>query len=104
MTRSAIVAEDAQQDIRDIRRWYFARGGTSLDARFADSIQRALGWIELFPELGRVVHGSMRRLLLKSFPYMLLYEVEEQALVVHRCIHLSSDPMRWRAVEESRDA
>jgi hypothetical protein len=34
--------------------------------------------------------------LTAPFPYLLLYEVAEHEVVVHRCIHAHRDPVSWR--------
>ncbi len=96
MTRSAVVAEDAQIDVREARRWYESEDGPRLDARFARAVAASLILVERFPQIHPEVHGHLRRALVKPFPYMLLYEIEDHELVVHRCIHVSRDPMRWR--------
>ena len=98
MTRSALVAEDAQRDIREARRWYYSRDGAALDARFVLALDVTLTRITQFPEIAPSVHAAIRRALLKPFPYVLLYEARESVLVVHRCIHAHRDPIRWRSV------
>lgn len=96
MKRSAVVAEDAQSDIREARRWYESLGSPGLDARFVHAVAASLTRLERFPEIHPKVHGHMRRALMKPFPYMLLYEIANHELVVHRCLHMSRDPMQWR--------
>lgn len=96
MTRSAVVAEDAQHDIREIRRWDRDQGGIALDSRFVAAFERCVAQLEHFPEIGPPIHESQRRAFLWPFPYMLLYEIVESGLVVHRCLHLHRDPRRWR--------
>ena len=96
MTRSAVVAEDAQNDIREARRWYESEGGPRLDARFVRAVEASLARMERFPQIHPEVHGHLRRALVKPFPYMLLYEIEDLELVVHRGIHVSRDPPQWR--------
>jgi plasmid stabilization system protein ParE len=96
VTRSAVVAEDAQIDILEARRWYESEGGPRLDARFVQAVAASLTRVQRFPQIHPEVHGHLRRALVKPFPYMLLYEIEDLELVVPRCIPVSRDPMRWR--------
>jgi plasmid stabilization system protein ParE len=90
------MAEDAQSDIREARRWYESEGGSRLDARFVQAVAASLILVERFPQIHPEVHGHLRRALVKPFPYMLLDEIEDLELVVHRGIHVSRDPPQWR--------
>ena len=40
--------------------------------------------VERFPQIHPEVYGHLRRALVEPFPYMLLQEIEDHELVVHR--------------------
>jgi len=43
------------------------------------------------------VHRNVRRALVRRFPYMLFFVVENDLLLVIACFHASRDPQRWQA-------
>jgi hypothetical protein len=44
-----------------------------------------------------VVHKSIRRALLRRFPYALMFIIEpDETLTVIACFHGSRDPARWQ--------
>jgi hypothetical protein len=43
-----------------------------------------------------VVFKSVRRALLRRFPYALFFVVEEQTLFVIACFHASRNPLQWQ--------
>ena len=91
-----VLAEDAERDIEAACRWYTIRGSPALAARFLAALDAALTRIEQFPELHPEVAPGIRRSLTAPFPYLLLYEIAEHEVVVHRCIHAHRDPVSWR--------
>ena len=96
MNLPVVLAEDAERDIEAASRWYAIRGGPVLAARPFDALDAALARLERFPELHSEVAPGIRRALATPFPYLLLYEITEREVVVHRCIHAHRDPVRWR--------
>lgn len=97
MRRSAFLAEHAQLDIDEAGSWYRVRGGPSLSRRFVEAVSVAIARIGEFPEGYPLVHGRLRQARVPRFPYVLLFVVESDSIVVQRCIHLRRDPQRWRA-------
>lgn len=98
MTRSAILAEDAERDIEQADLWYLTEGGGELASRFLAAVRARLARLERFPEIHPTVLPGLRRAPTTPFPYLLLYEVRERAIVVHRCIHAHRDPTQWRVI------
>ena len=42
------------------------------------------------------VYQSVRRALLRRFPYMLFFMIDGDTLLVIACFHASRDPRRWQ--------
>ena len=42
------------------------------------------------------VFKNVRRALLRQFPYMLLFTIEGDTLLVIACFHASRDPRQWQ--------
>jgi plasmid stabilization system protein ParE len=49
------------------------------------------------PELYPLARNSIRRAVLRRFPYLLFYLVEPRRIVVIGCLHASRDPETWPA-------
>ncbi len=45
-----------------------------------------------FPQVGR----GARRFIVHRFPYVIIYRLKNEAVVVYACIHSHRDPERWR--------
>lgn len=97
MTRPVVLAEDAVRDIEAASDWYTDHGGDALASHFLASLRTAMTRLEQFPELHPECAPGIRRALAKPFPYLVLYEIGESEVVVHRCIHTHRDPDRWRS-------
>ena len=69
---------------------YYNAERQGLGSEFREEVQRVLGLLTRFPELGQPVRGSVRRVMLSRFPYHIYY----------RC--LTSDTLRILAVAHNR--
>jgi plasmid stabilization system protein ParE len=89
-----ILTPEARQDLDEIYAWYEARRiGTGevfflkVDACFA-AIQRN-------PEMHPIAVGNYRRALVRTFPYVLIYDYEDGSVTVYGCFHTSRDRKKW---------
>jgi len=88
------LTPEAQADVAEARLWYRQRG-TGLDRRFLDSVEACLSSISEHPERGLVVEGTIRRLLLRGFPYGVFYTLYPNEAVVIACLHGARSPQAW---------
>jgi plasmid stabilization system protein ParE len=49
-----------------------------------------------FPGAGSPLRGNFRRLLLKTFPYQLIYRVVEEDIRIYAVAHLKRRPGYWQ--------
>jgi plasmid stabilization system protein ParE len=66
-----------------------------LGLRFVDSVKDALLDISRHPEAFRRMRGDIRRIMLDTFPWGLLYTRVPEGVRVLTLIHLHSDPDSW---------
>lgn len=59
-----------------------------LGDRFLESLERALGQIQLFPESGPLIRGRHRRVFTPRFPYGVFYTVYPRRVVITGVFHL----------------
>lgn len=86
---------DAELEMNQAAAWYENQQKT-LGRRFLTSIQDALNRIQLHPELYPIVEGGVRRCLLRTFPFGVLFRVTPGVFVVIAVMHLNRDPSYWR--------
>ena len=90
-----IIRPEAERDLQDAYQWYEAQSA-SLGEDFADSIEAGIRFIADFPLTSPVIHKNVRRLLVKRFPYVILYFVEADIAVVIAIFHCKRDPKVWK--------
>ena len=95
MTLRIALTLEAQADVEEVHAWYAARGA-ALAEKFRGALDQCLEGIASFPEAHPVVHRSIRRALLRRFPYCVFYVVERDRVVVHGCLHARRDPSIWQ--------
>ena len=83
---------------RDLDTLFATRFSTSEGAAlaFLETVERALGLLQSFPELGPVYQHPFRRFLLRDQRTGLFYTVESRRLFVHALIDLRQDPATLR--------
>ncbi len=94
MSRRLIVRPEAEAELREAYLWYEEqRPGLGEDLLLC--VDACLATIRRHPEMHPVVHGSVRRALLRRFPYGVFFVVEQNTISVIAVFHLSRDPQRW---------
>ncbi len=96
MSLSVRYSPEAFADVAEAFSWYQAQR-PGLGWEFATELDAALGLLERAPEAGPVVHRSLRRALLRRFPYAVYYAVAADQILVRAVLHMRRDPRRWRA-------
>jgi toxin ParE1/3/4 len=75
--------------------WYEAEL-PGLGVRFQAEIDSTLVRMTANPLQFPAVLRGARRALLRRFPYMLFFTIEDNTLLVIACFHVSRDPRIWR--------
>jgi plasmid stabilization system protein ParE len=63
---------------------------------FADAVERALSLIREFPEVGTPSSGAARRVLVRRFPYVIVYRVEPELVQIVAIADARREPDYWR--------
>jgi mRNA-degrading endonuclease RelE of RelBE toxin-antitoxin system len=84
-------------DIAEALAWYDAKS-SALGDRFRAAVDGAFDAIEKSPELSPFAFRDLnvRFYRLRRFPYLILFQVEESAIVVIGVRHGASNPEKWR--------
>lgn len=91
MSHRLVFRRVALEELREARVWYEeSRAGLGDD--FVLCVEAALDEARRHPERYPVVHGDVRRVLIRRFPYGVYYAVESKRVVVLAVFHGRRDP------------
>jgi toxin ParE1/3/4 len=74
---------------------YYDLEEPGLGSSFLEEVDRCLESIEAHPEAGSILRGSVRRRLLRRFPYALLYKIKPNGIRILAVMNLKRRPMYW---------
>ena len=96
MTEYRLVSDPrADLDIEAAFLWY-EKEQSGLGLEFLDELRAAYNRIVESPYLYTHLRSSVRRALLKRFPYIVYFAVEPTVIVVLAVLHASRDPAEWQ--------
>jgi plasmid stabilization system protein ParE len=87
----------AEQDAREAIEWYEDQLA-GLGTQFLDELRHTLSRISENPRLAPEVEGTVRRGLLRRFPYAVFYVPEPDEVVILAIWHTSRDPGTWQGL------
>jgi plasmid stabilization system protein ParE len=94
------VDDEAEAELVAAGDWYHANARPGVAARFREAIERALSELGETPDAFQVVeewHGvTLRRVLVRGFPYQIVYGHLPDGLWVFAVAHLHRRPGYWR--------
>ena len=94
MTPVVRFLPEALDDVIESQRWYASRQ-PGLGQAFAEAITAGVGRIASDPAAFPYVHGSVRRLVVRQFPYAIYFREAGDAIVV-LAVHGRQDPRLWQ--------
>jgi plasmid stabilization system protein ParE len=94
--RAVVFTPAAREELIDAQAWY-ENELPGLGLRFAAAVATTVERIAQNPHQFPVLYKQVRRALLRSFPYSLLFILgEDDNLTVLACFHGSRAPVRWQ--------
>ena len=96
MSRRLVYRPEAFADVAEAFLWYQAQRA-GLGWEFEAALHTTVTLLQQAPELGPVVHRSLRRILLSRFPYAIYYSLTEELLEIRAVLHTRRNPKRWRS-------
>jgi len=85
---------EASADIAEAFSWYEQRR-SGLGAEFESELDRTLGYITGMPSAGRAVHRTLRRALMRRFPFTVYYSVTAELIEIRGVLHNRRHPRTW---------
>ena len=94
---------EARQEYREAAAFYETRQ-SGLGAAFTLEVEAALDRILEAPARWRVIEEDVRRCLTHTFPYGILYTIEDGSILIVAVMHLRRRPGYWRnRLSDDRD-
>ena len=84
----------ARAELLEARDWYDARS-PGLGLEFARAVDAALELVLRMPAAFTPLRGQVRQVVLRRFPYTILYATENDEVVVLTVHHQHRAPSRW---------
>ena len=78
---------------------FFESRVDGLGKSFIDAVEFTVSLIRQYPELGTSVGQSHRRVLVRGFPYAVVYQKHPDAVLILAVAHLRRRPGYWRTRE-----
>jgi plasmid stabilization system protein ParE len=88
-----IYRDEATADIAEAMRWYRSKG-PGLDERLLSEVLECEAFIIQHPKGAPVVYKHFRQFPLKGFPYVMLFGIWHEELIVYRLFHTGQNPKR----------
>jgi plasmid stabilization system protein ParE len=96
MSRALIVTPEAEADLLDGFRSYEEKQ-PGLGGRFLDEIEQSFSRIAPNPRMYQAVESDIRRAVVHTFPYLVFYVFDAEAVHVLAVIHGAQDPTHIKA-------
>lgn len=94
MKRVVDLLPEAAREVEDAFLWYESqRRGLGLE--FLLALDAAMGRVRRAPEGHETVALRTRKVLLRRFPYLVLYASEGNRILITAVFHVRRDPVRW---------
>lgn len=85
------VRRAAELDVAEAQIWYETQRA-GLGAEFHSEVSQVIARLEETPLIYRVVHGNVRRAVVRRFPYLIWFRVLGELVIVLACTHAKQDP------------
>ena len=95
MTLPVRLTSAAVQDLARAERWYLDQAPHVLSS-LEEEIDRSFRLISERPELYQTVESTVRRALVRKFPFSVFYQILPEWIEVIAVVHQSQHPRTWR--------
>jgi len=90
-----IIKEEARCEIIDTYQWYEDKQ-EYLGDRFIDVLDDCFFRIKTRPSNFPKKLNNMRQLTIKEFPYIIIFEVENDSIIVYAVFNTNRKPENWK--------
>ena len=95
MKRRVSLHAMAEQELNDAASYYHA-SRPGLGQAFLDEVERAVTQILEYPEAAPLVNRTVRKKLVRRFPYSVMYSISAADIRILAIAHQQRRPFYWR--------
>jgi toxin ParE1/3/4 len=95
MSRALSFHKAAERELVDAAA-YYDNSRPGLGRSFIDDVEHAIAQIEQYPESGYLLNRAVRRVLLRRFPYAVMYSASPDNLRILAIANLKRRPFYWQ--------
>ena len=103
MTLTVIFIDEAREEFDAAADWYNAKK-RGLGTRFISRVQDAIDSMVAMPRMRQEIFQDVRRVVVKKFPYSVLYRANSDSILIIAVFHGKRDPSIWQSRLKSRDS
>lgn len=100
MNRARFIAAARLEFLAEVIHYNEAKPGLGL--RFVTAVEEAAARAAAFPRSGSPSRFNTRRVILKGFPFSLVYRPEPEGIVVFAVAHHKRRPYYWQSPARAR--
>ena len=89
-----ILHPEAEKELLDAA-VYYEQESVGLGFRFIDAVESGFRQIQRSPITWRCIRGDIRRFLVKTFPFGIVYAPLENEIFILAIMHLKREPDYW---------
>jgi toxin ParE1/3/4 len=90
-----IISPFAELDLDTIHDWYSLHNETAFK-KFDHAFEVELKSILSNPHQFQIIHKTIRRAILKKFPYSIFYRIIDDKVIILSVIHHKRNPKVWK--------
>ena len=91
MGHQLIIKEEAKKDIIEAAHWYSLKV-KGLEVRFIQQLEIVVTILLDNPKTYKKIYKHFRQAALKKFPYVVVYEYEEDVVIIYSVFHAKQNP------------
>jgi toxin ParE1/3/4 len=95
-----LITREAEMDLAEASAWYDEKR-EGLDEEFVLCVEAGLDQIRRFPTIASEVFPTVRRLVVRRFPYGIFYRDASDQIAVLAVYHSQRDPRGWQERSQS---
>jgi len=93
---SVQLHSEAEAELSEAALFYESRLA-GLGSSFAAEVQASVGFIRAYPDAGFPLGSKLRKIVIKRFPYSVIYRREDQNIYVVAIAHHRRRPGYWKS-------
>ena len=91
-----VIKQEAKTEITEAYEWYESKQH-KLGKRLISVLDNYFSTIKKSPKQFPKVLNNMRQATIKKFPYIIIFEIENNEIIVFAVFHSSQNPEKWES-------